>query len=309
MAQISESDIGKRVTIRLHDGDGYRDIVGHLISATTLRNRHGQIVAFDPAEIYIWREINEVPRTATSGAPRSMRIYELEAIAASTWRAQEEVNLNGWILRADIGITKRANSALVLTPEFEAAEQIEQVIDWYLPRNLDPTIILIPELHANLDTQLIARGFDNLIDCNVMVKDYSPAEVGFDYEVQATPSNEWLAAQGDQKIIEILKRTPAIYISIREGERVIAVGRAGLTDEWAVLSRLWVDPDYRGRGFGRRLLQALELEAARSKIALQVTVENKVAVNLYESAGYVTHHIYRIRELRRQINLFQDSCC
>ncbi|NDA83654.1 MAG: cysteine--tRNA ligase, partial [Actinobacteria bacterium] len=61
MAEISDSDIGKRVTIRLHDEPGYRDIVGHLLSQTSLKNRHGQIVNFDPKKIHLWREIVEVP--------------------------------------------------------------------------------------------------------------------------------------------------------------------------------------------------------------------------------------------------------
>ena len=50
--------IGKRVSIRLHDPDGgFRDIVGHLESAASLRNRHGKLIEFSHDEIFIWREV------------------------------------------------------------------------------------------------------------------------------------------------------------------------------------------------------------------------------------------------------------
>jgi hypothetical protein len=50
--------VGKRVTIRLNDPEGgFRDIVGHLESPTSLRNRHGELIEFSHDEIFIWREV------------------------------------------------------------------------------------------------------------------------------------------------------------------------------------------------------------------------------------------------------------
>jgi hypothetical protein len=50
--------IGKRVSIRLLDPEGgFRDIVGHLESPTSLRNRHGELIQFSHNEIFIWREV------------------------------------------------------------------------------------------------------------------------------------------------------------------------------------------------------------------------------------------------------------
>ena len=309
MAAISAGDIGKKVTIRLHDDGGYRDVVGQLLSPNTLRNRHGQIVEFDPTKIYIWREIEAKPRTATSGAPLSIRIYDLERTLNKTWQAKEELELGGWIFRADIGITKRANSALVLNQE----DHIDAAIGWYRDRDLNPTMHLIPTLHEQLDEKLAKRGFKDSMDALVMVKDFDSdlheLNLNFEYEVTANPSDKWLATQGDEPIAQLMQRTPAKYISIKNDGKVIAVGRIGCADNWAVLARIWVEPELRGKGWGRRILSALEAEVDQPKIALQVAATNQTAINLYESFGYQIHHKYRFRALPQRIDLIQDLCC
>jgi hypothetical protein len=52
--------IGKRVSIRLHDPEGgFRDILGHLETPFSLRNRHGQVIEFAYDQIFLWREVIE----------------------------------------------------------------------------------------------------------------------------------------------------------------------------------------------------------------------------------------------------------
>ena len=308
MAQISEGDIGKRVTVRLRDGAGYRDLVGHLLSSDSLSNRHGEVVHFDPAEIHVWREIIEVKRTATSGAPFSIRVYELEKLASETWRAKEEEFVGGWLMRADVGVTKRANSALVLNAE----NHIDELIGWYRIRNLKPIVSLVPELHQELDSQFESRGFSHQLDLHVMAKDGN--SIDFDrskYEIQVfdMPSGDWLAIHNDEAIQALLARSDAKYVELRDRGTLIGIGRAGFNRDWAVLSRIWVAPTRRGEGIGKRVLEVLESVAGNRKLALQVSTENEVALNLYSAAGYKIHHTARFRELSPQINLSQDCHC
>ncbi len=304
-AEILDSDIGKRVTIRLHDEPGYRDIVGHLISTTSLRNRHGQVINFDPQQIYIWRAIEEVPRTASTGAPLSIRIQELEKIANETWVANEQEEVGGWIFRADVGVTRRANSALILGTD----NQIDKCITWYRKRNLQPTVSLVPDINEELDTELERRNFRKLLDLDVMVKDPVDREIDFEFEAFDVPSSEWLAVHEDEAIKPLLLRTPSKYVEFRIEKDLFAIGRIAFASDWAVISRIWVSPTMRSKGYGRKVLHALESLAKGSKLALQVQRENENAFQLYLSEGYKTHHTGRFRSQSQQINLAQDCQC
>ena len=305
MGQISESDIGKRVTIRLHDNPGYRDIVGQLLSTASIKNRHGEIINFDPAQIYIWREIKEVPRSATKGAPLSIRVYDLERAASKTWQAREEAVVGNWLFRADIGVTRRANSALVLGSD----NHIDEVINWYRERNLPPTISIVPNLLPELDQEFERRGFAKLLDVHMMVKDPSESKSDLPFEISEQPSAEWLSVHRDEKIEHLLKSSPAKYLTMRRDEKVAAIGRIAFADNWATLSRIWVEPKLRGQGLGREMLCALESQSESANLALQVSVDNEIAIQLYKSSGYVIHHTYRLRSQSQQINLSQDCQC
>jgi GNAT superfamily N-acetyltransferase len=55
------------------------------------------------------------------------------------------------------------------------------------------------------------------------------------------------------------------------------------------LKRMYVRPDERGRGFGRRVLAALEMEARAlglRRVVLETGLRQAAALGLYEAAGY-----------------------
>ena len=56
----SESEIGKRVSIRLHDPQGgFRDLLGTLEEVDAVRKKDGTLAKFDPSSIFVWKVLIE----------------------------------------------------------------------------------------------------------------------------------------------------------------------------------------------------------------------------------------------------------
>lgn len=63
-----------------------------------------------------------------------------------------------------------------------------------------------------------------------------------------------------------------------------------LDEDTAELKRMYVDPQVRGRGIGRALLEALEREARAlgvTTVVLETGTRLAPAIKMYEAAGYV----------------------
>src|SRR5262249_42797586 len=74
------------------------------------------------------------------------------------------------------------------------------------------------------------------------------------------------------------------------GGRPVACGAyRPLGEDVAEIKRMYVEPEYRGRGLGRRVLGDLEARARRDDYAavrLETGTAQPEAIHLYESAGY-----------------------
>lgn len=299
-------DVGQRMTIRMHDPEGgYRDILGILESPTTVRKRDGSVVSFDPDRIALWRRISPRVDRAGKGSPLSLRIDEIERAASATWPATEQVALGDWVLRATGKFTMRANSVLALgDPHIETQEAINKVVAFYKQRNLTPTIHIALPTYVELDALLESKGWVEKIIVHVMVADISAVEdagsgIGV-WEFSSAPSEEWIRFQKDEGTREIMVRYPAIYAGLRVDGELIAAGRTANVDKWTVLTRLFVRPDFRGKGLGKELVIRLLDQASKAgatKALLQVDAKNTSAIGLYKKLGFTLHHAYKYRLL------------
>ena len=297
--------IGKRVTIRLREpGGGFRDIVGILQNERELINSKSKLISFSPDEIAIWREIKPLPDLAGKGAPLSLRIIELEKLSDLTWPALEIIEYGEWRLRISDGFSMRANSVLPIgEPPIDLASAVDEVTSIYRENNLKPTFSIPLPIFDELDRYLEQRGWNIKIDANFLIRDIGAIEVSghpqFSIEILDYPSKEWLEVNSDQPLEKIMRRYPARYGAIKSGEEVIAVGRIATLGSWSIVTRLFVNPSFRGKGLAKALMKNL-LSAAvtdgATKVALQVDNENGAALALYQSMGFTTHHkfVYRI---------------
>ena len=61
-AAPSAADVGRRVSIRLHDPDGgFRDLLGHLVTVDEVVKKNGERVKFDPEQIARWKVVSVAP--------------------------------------------------------------------------------------------------------------------------------------------------------------------------------------------------------------------------------------------------------
>jgi GNAT superfamily N-acetyltransferase len=307
--------IGARVTVRLHEvGGGFRDIVGTLQHSSDgvneLLNSKGQIISFSEDEIAIWREIKPLPDRAGRGAPFSIRIQELERLSDLTWPADEIKEIGKWRLRISDGFTMRANSVLPTgagplgEPNIDLETAVDEVIKIYQAAGLTPTFTLPLPIYEELDIYLAGLGWKVKIGAEYLVNDIpEKLEVensDFQIEIKSVPSPEWLAVQGDHQLERIMRNYPARYASVKHEGKLVGAGRIATYEKWSLATRVYVDPEFRGKGIGALLMRAL-MAAARdegaTKIGLQVDSENGAGLALYKSMGFRFHHSYNYRVL------------
>jgi [ribosomal protein S18]-alanine N-acetyltransferase len=108
-------------------------------------------------------------------------------------------------------------------------------------------------------------------------------------EKQLFPEDAWSRALFDQE----LAHPDSYYLVTRsaEGQHIVGYGglRAPVTGGQGDIQTLAVVPVERGKGLGRKLLEALLAEARAREVAevfLEVRADNPVAISLYRRHGF-----------------------
>jgi ribosomal protein S18 acetylase RimI-like enzyme len=317
-----KAPIGARVSIRFHDPEGgFRDLVGYLESENTLRNRHGELIEFDREKIALYKVIEEKINLAGHGAPLSVRIQELENVLTATWPPVKQELFGKWLLRTSGKFTMRANSVLPCgkapfgEPPEEIDEAIAHVVAHFEKQGLAPTFSIPLPTYQELDSKLFDNGWIEKVRAHVMVGDIAPlamSKSNFKTTISESFDDAFLALQDDHGVAELMRAYPALYASVFDGEKLIGVGRTSHADGWSALSRVFVDPAYRGQGVGKLIVNALlgaSFEAGIKKSVLQVDSKNTVAISLYSSLGFSFHHEYVYRSYQKTLNLISEECC
>lgn len=310
-APLSEPAIGTTVTLSIETPVGPIGVVGVLVAANahiwSIRRRDRSVVDVDVAKI-------TAGRVVPPGRAERASVSEVQRVAALGWRALEREPLGEWLLRAGGDFTGRANSALALgdagMPHTAAIDAVES---WYAARGLPARLQLVErDAPPGLSDFLDDRGWLSSPLVQVMTAEIAHAlraagtttlrDVRFDDE----PDDSWLACyrQGGGELPPaakaILTNHPtAVFASVRDDDRAIAIARAAVDDRWAGLFAVEVAPDGRGAGLGSAISAAVLRWAGQRgarRTYLQVLADNTAAVRLYERLNFTVHHHYRYRE-------------
>ena len=302
------TNIGQKVSIRLHEGAGFRDLLGTLEAPTTVRKKDGSLHHFEPREIAAWKVVAPLHGRAGTGAPTSIRINELEKTLEESWPAHENFSRGGWRYRISSGFTYRANSIIPAgkvpygDPELSLDDELAFAVKKYREHGLTPSFHIPLPLYSELDTELEKLGWQKIIDAQVMIADTQDIPDhslpdGFTYVHSTEISDRWLDVQGIHDGRRIMSSFPAIYLAIEYQGELIASARVSVNQGWAILSRIFISENFRGKGLSRPFLYEMVKVAATPKVALQVDTANEAAIHLYSTSGFRVHHSYRYRSL------------
>ncbi|MCW2539859.1 MAG: family N-acetyltransferase [Frankiales bacterium] len=251
------------------------------------------------------------------------QILELQRIAALGWRAEDTVDSHGWVLRANQGFTNRANAALPLVSAPRPIEaQLAEVLAFYADRGL-PAQVLVPlPARGLLDAELARRCWTVVAPSIVLTRPLAGTAPASDADsahragaaapaatvlVERAVSDRWLSGHVP-RVGEIRETAVALwqrhdrcrFVSIvQDGtDHTLAIARGTVDAGWLGVTNVRVAPEFRRRGLGGRLMQAL-FEWARNEQAtgcyLQVEDDNLAAQALYGQLGFVEHHRYHYR--------------
>ncbi|HZC74257.1 MAG TPA: GNAT family N-acetyltransferase [Jatrophihabitans sp.] len=279
-------------------GDVVGDLVGLDAQTAVVETRNG------PVEV----PVADVA-VARLAPPSTADELALEAVAARGLRAAETRDLGGWLLRADHGFTRRANSVLPLRrPGMPLDEALHAAHDWYAARDLPLRIHLPTEARRLLAAELGERGWEPQPTTHVFAARLdalrAPSVETPPVAIADVPDDEWLALYRDGHALTdtgraLLTRHDRVgFASLQLDGRTVAVGRGVVDETWLGVMALEVDPAYRRRGLAVAVTAALwQWGAARgaARSYLQVWAHNTAAVQLYEKLGYWIHHDYECR--------------
>lgn len=78
------------------------------------------------------------------------------------------------------------------------------------------------------------------------------------------------------------------HVMATEDDQLVGIGRLQFnSDNEAQIRYMAVEPDYENRGIGRKIIQALEVEALKNNCSYIMLDAREPAVGFYEKLGYV----------------------
>lgn len=240
-------------------------------------------------------------------------IEELAANAVAPAVAQE---LDGWRLRFNWGVTRRANSVLAARhgPGLGLAEKVAAAEGFYRRRALPARFQLCPASRpAGLDALLAERGYTTGPPTLVQTAPLGAllaAERGMAV-VSEQFDEAWLAAylagEGEADPVKIHARRemllrvgpPAGFAAAMLDGQPGAVAFGVVERGWLGIFSVATRPALRGRGLARAALGALGAWAAghgATSAYLQVFSTNERALRLYAQLGFAERYRYWYRE-------------
>jgi ribosomal protein S18 acetylase RimI-like enzyme len=305
-------------------GPAMTDLLGVMESwdgqSTTVRTEDGTLTEIAIADIVSGKQ---VPARASA----RMRVSAEQACLMSnaSWPPVQARHLGDWLLRASGGFSARANSVMAIgDPGVPFDEALAETSRFYREHGLDPWAQVV--VGSETGDRFQAAGWTlarpGEADSEFHIASVAQAARAVRTMLPGSPppvtvvprlTPAWLAnderalAHRDAAVAVLEGPAQVGFAEIRAEaagpeEPLLAKGRIACDGEWAGITDVWVAPEFRRRGLGVVVLDAMVSWAAErgaTSAYLQVRADNTPALALYATMGFRAHHSYRYLAARQ----------
>ena len=244
--------------------------------------------------------------------------WRVERACRNAWPALRMAWLDDWQLRLGEGLTRRANSANPLRPDYRDRAALVAACEALYSSHDQPAIFRLPTIiDMALDRRLAACGYTGEGESLVLYGEIAGVAAAADPAVQllAQPSGEWFAAMVDlqghsreqrrtyRRIVAALA-VPAVFALLTVDGEAAALAYGALSEGLLCCESVVADRHRRRQGFARRIVSSLAAcgrEQGVEGVCLEVEATNLAALALYNRIGLSTE-LYRYH-YRRQPRL------
>ncbi len=231
----------------------------------------------------------------------------------NAWPALETMVYDGWVLRFANGYTRRANSVNpIYTSSIDLDTKISYCEGIYAQKGLRTIFKMTRDVFPpDLDSVLENRGYAREAETSVQILmlDSLRSEVDERVDISDRVDDAWLDAffrmsgtdvKYRDTLSSILTRGPMerCLAQIKRSGKIVACGLGVREDTTVGLFEIIVDQRLRGMGLGRLITEGLLAWAKKAGVEtsyLQVMVDNKTALALYEKLGFREEYRYWYR--------------
>lgn len=235
--------------------------------------------------------------------------WRVEAACLNAWPSSRQIILDGWLLRASGGPTRRLNSANPLHRDAAASEPLIEAVEAFYQSLGRTPIFRVPDISPPIDALLAERGYAADAHTRTLWADMAdlptqPNE-GKETALIPHPDARWLSARdrlsGNDDAARLAYREtvaaillPCGFAMACQAGDIKAVAYGALQGDLLIVESVVSDPAVRRQGFARQCLLSLfgwaRAQGARAA-ALQVMADNVPALALYRGLGF-TRDLY-----------------
>jgi GNAT superfamily N-acetyltransferase len=241
----------------------------------------------------------------------------IEELSLNAYPGVQMLHYDGWVLCLSPGRWRRANSVQIMQPSLLLLdEKIDTCEAVYGGRGKKTVFKLTRQSQAEIEPALIARGYALDAETSVQMKAFTPVAPLADFpDVTATLAPDEAYKQSFFAIHHLAEHERGPWARIQQGilplcgylglqveGETVAVAIGVVERGWLGVYGVGVRPEFRRRGYGGRIMQALLAWGAAHGAThsyLQVMIDNPPALALYNQLGYREAYRYWYRQQER----------